>query len=67
MYTMLWIHVSAIDVHEEDGVPSENFLTEVRSYFEQQKTKKPANRVTRHACTCTGEGEGELIAFRHTV
>ena len=58
---MLWIHVSVIDVHEEDGEPSENFLTEVQSYFEQQKVKRPANRDTRHTCTCTGEGE--LIAL----
>ena len=59
---MLWIHVSAIDVHEEDGEPSENVLTEVRSYFEQQKVTKPANRDTRHTYTCASEGE--LIAIK---
>ena len=57
MYIMLWIDVSVIDVHEDDGEPSENFLREVQNYFEQQKTKHPANRNTRQTCTCTSEGE----------
>ena len=48
------------NVQKEDGEPSEKFLTEVRSYFKQQKIKNPANRDKRHT------SDGELVAFRLT-
>ena len=38
----------ATTVHEEDGKPNEQFLQEVREYFEQQRSKKPADREARH-------------------
>ena len=61
MYIILYIHISVTNVQEENGEPSENFLTEVRSYFEQQKIKKPTYRDTRHA------NDGELIAYNNYV
>ena len=53
LHYCMYIHVSVTNVHEEDGEPSENFLTEVRNYFEQQKLKKPASWDKRH----TSDGE----------
>ena len=38
----------AIQVREEGGKANEQFLKEVQEYFEQQRSKKPADREARH-------------------
>ena len=41
-------HMSiANHIPEDDGEPSENFLTQVRRYFEQEKEKNTVDRHTR--------------------
>jgi hypothetical protein len=42
-------HNIATQIQEEDGKPNAQFLQEVREYFEQQSSKKPADRQARHA------------------
>ena len=34
-------------IPEDDGEPSENFLTQVREYFEEEKGKSTVDRHTR--------------------
>ena len=49
--TPLWIHISVVD----NGVlPSEDFVEEVKDYFEEQKREDSAERNARQTSDSTG-------------
>lgn len=40
------------NVHDENGEPNEDFVTEVRKYFEEQRSKNSKERNTRQISGC---------------
>ena len=48
-------------IPEDDGEPSENFLTQVRKYFEQESGKSTVDRHTRQI------SGGKIINIVHNI